>query len=193
MTCVAAVRLLDGRILMCSDAAVGYASGYRRTMQEGKWWADYQECVIGESGTDFALSRVKHLFSMMVEPEKKKTEPHEPTAELLAECVRQVQRDVKGDEGIQPIECEMLYCDEDTIAVVGGDGGIVRYREFAVIGHGQPACEPQLINLIVKQGFQRTENVMRKVLFDCFDVTSKLCDSVCANDDDDFFIEAFDF
>lgn len=185
LTCVAAIRLDDGRVMMCSDSAVGYESGYRRTMQRGKWWDDLKDlCIVGESGSDFALSRVHHLFHMMIDKDADNADPG-----ILAECVRQVQQDVKGDEGIMPIECELLFCNSDTITVVGGDGGVIEYSDFAVIGHGQPACNPQMMLAFDKWAMKRTEYNARMVLSDAFDVTTLICDSVCKP----FWIEAFSF
>lgn len=108
---------------------------------------------------------------------------------ILAECVRQVQNDVKGDEGIMPIECELLFCNADTITVVGGDGGVIEYKDFAVIGHGQPACNPQMMLAFDKWAMKRTEYNARMVLQDAFDVTTLICDSVCKP----FWIEPFSF
>jgi ATP-dependent protease HslVU (ClpYQ) peptidase subunit len=177
MTCCAAVRLEGSSdIFYCTDSAVGYGSGYRRKMQEPKLWKETSDvCAVLESGSDFAISRVYYLFHELVNKDVDNATP-----ESLAACVRQVQKDVAGDDPITAIECELLFCSDERIAVVGGDGGIIDYTDFAVIGHGQPVCNPILEMAFDKLGFSRTEKVSREILTHAFDITAGLCDSVCA-------------
>jgi len=168
MTVVYSTRLADGRIYIASDAAVEYGGGYRQLMEEGKWW-DYDGFFVGESGSDFALSRIRAKFE---------AKNAEPTAALLAACVREVASEVSKREHTEDLEAQLLYAAPDEIAVVGGDGGILRRRVEACVGHGETILSSYLADRLPVPSKRTYKNVSRVVLAG-LKFTALKCTSVC--------------
>lgn len=168
MTVVYASKLADGRVYIASDAAVGYGDGYRQLMEEGKWW-DYDELFVGESGSDFALSRIRAKFEGKQE---------ETTPELLAECVREVATEVSKREHTEDLEAQLLYASPFEIAIVGGDGGILRRKVDAAVGHGSTPLLSYLADRLPVPSKRTYRNVSRIVLAG-LQHTARMCDSVC--------------
>jgi 20S proteasome alpha/beta subunit len=187
LTVVIAVICDSGKIVVGSDAAIGYESGYRRLMSDGKWW-DMGCLMIGESGSDFALSRIRQ-----------KTVKHDPWPELrdpytFSELVCEVQTEVKGQEGTEPIEAELLHISGDldgkpTLYVIGGDGGITGPFEATAVGHGAMPALPLLDALLKKSRMpKRTETKVANVVREILELSSSYVDSVAPP----HFIHVFD-
>jgi len=180
MRVVYASKLADGRVYIASDAAVGYADGYRQLMEEGKWW-DYDSFFIGESGSDFALSRIRMAF------ENKGLPGALPTPELLAECVHEVAKDVAGKGEVDYLGAQLLFACPDSMAIVGGDGGILRRKVEACVGHGSTVLSSYLAGRLQppsKRTYKNTDKIVREGLV----YTARICDSVC----DPFFSDVSD-
>lgn len=134
MTVCAAIKLRDGSYLCGTDSAIGYASGYRRSMPVGKWW-DYTEeggPLILESGGDFALSRIRRTFE---------AKEAEPSVDLLVDVIHEVADRVASKvEGVEDLNAELLYVDAtlDGLYVLGGDGGVTGPYDWTTVGHGAP-------------------------------------------------------
>lgn len=134
MTVCAAIQLRDGSYLCGTDSAIGYSSGYRRSMPNGKWW-DYTDTggpLILESGGDFALSRIRRLFE---------AKNAEPSVELLVDAIHEVADKVASKlEGVDDLDAELLYVDTslDGLYVLGGDGGVTGPYDWTTVGHGAP-------------------------------------------------------
>lgn len=170
MTVGCAVRLNDGRVYCATDSAIGYASGYRRAMPTGKWW-EYDGFLILESGSDFALSRIRRVFEAKTE---------ETSVELLQDCVHEVAEKVASKfEGVGDLEAELLYADPDLdgLYVIGGDGGIVGPDDWACIGHGAP-----LLTVALEMGLpvpsRRTLRKVHEVVMRGLTITARGADSV---------------
>jgi len=168
MTVVYATKLADGRVYIASDAAVGYADGYRQLMEEGKWW-DYEHFFIGESGSDFALSRIRTAFEA-----KNKA----PSPEVLAEVIHEVAQAVAGKNEVDYLGAQLLYADPENMAVVGGDGGILRRKVEACVGHGSTVLMSYLADRLPPLS-KRTRSKVSKVVLAGLRHTARLCDSVC--------------
>lgn len=168
MTVVYASKLADGRVYICSDAAVGYGSGYRQLMEEGKWWA-YDGFFVGESGSDFALSRIRVAFE---------AKNKEPSPEVLAECVHEVAKELANREHVDYLNAELLYADPDNFAIVGGDGGILRRKTEACVGHGATVLMSYLAGRLPAPS-KRTYKNVSKVVLEGMRHTARMCDSVC--------------
>ena len=173
MTVCAAVLLDDGRVYCATDAAVGYAGGYRRPMVVGTGWDDFKDqCLIRESGSDLALARVR---AKMVEHKKS---PKLADARFIAQLVREVQDEVKGTEGVDSIECELLHVSFDgLIHVVGGDGGVVGPYPYTAIGPGGTPVNP-IFDYDFPKKAKITERIARDVVKRAFAVCPIFCDSV---------------
>lgn len=168
MTVVYGSKLGDGRVYIASDAAVGYGDGYRQLMEEGKWW-DYDELFVGESGCDFALSRIRAKFEAKEE---------ETTPELLAQCVREVASEVSKKEHTEDLEAQLLYASPSELAIVGGDGGIMRRKVDAAVGHGSTILLAYLADRLPAPS-KRTERNVSRIVLAGMKHTARMCDSVC--------------
>jgi hypothetical protein len=167
VTVVFSSKLADGRIYIASDAAVGYEDGYRQLMEEGKWWT-YDGFYVGESGDDFALSRIRARFE---------TKNKAPSPDTLAECVREVASEMTKDH-TECLSAQLLYADAHDLAVVGGDGGILRRKHDACVGHGATVLTSYLVGRLPapsKRTFKNVSIIVREGLV----WTARLCDSVC--------------
>ena len=167
MTVVYATKLTRGRVYICSDAAVGYADGYRQLMDEGKWWS-YDGFFVGESGEDFALSRIRSAFE---------SKNAAPSPELLAKCVHEVAKDLAGKEHVDCIEAQLLYASPDEIAIVGGDGGILRRKSEAVVGHGATVLGSYLADRLPPPS-KRSLKAVEEIVLAGMEHTRRFCDSV---------------
>lgn len=142
MTCVIGCLTDDKKIVVVSDSAVGDEDGFRRIMSEGKWW-DMGCLLIGEAGTDFGLSRLRQRTRTI----QSWTALRDPYA--FSEMVVEVQHEVKGEEGPEPLEVELLHVSGDenhepTLFIIGGDGGIMGPFPYTAIGHGANIALPLL-------------------------------------------------
>lgn len=173
MTVCSAVVLDDGRVHCATDAAVGYSDGYRRPMVIGKWWLDYlDQCLIMESGTDLALSRVR----AKMDEHKGGSKLADPN--FVAKLIREVQEEIKGTDGVDSIECELLHVSfEGLIHVVGGDGGVIGPYPYTAIGHGATPMNP-IFDYAFPTKAKLTERVVKDVVKRAFDVCPIYCDSV---------------
>lgn len=137
MTVVIGAICDDGRILVVSDAAISHGDGDRTLMPDGKWW-DMGCLLIGESGSDFALSRIRQK-TMKIPHEKWQTlrDPY-----TFSNMVCEVQNEIKGQmEGTDAIEAELLHVSGDEkgnplLHKVGGDGGVCGPFPYAAVGCG---------------------------------------------------------
>ena len=168
MTVVYASKLADGSVYIASDAAVGYSDGYRQLMEEGKWW-DYGTFFIGESGSDFALSRIRMAFEAKTEA---------PSPELLALVVHEVAKEVAGKNEVDYLGAQLLYADAESMALVGGDGGILRRKHDACIGHGATVLQSYLADRLPPPS-KRTARNVSKIVRAGLVHTARLCESVC--------------
>jgi hypothetical protein len=178
MTVVIATICDDGKIVVMSDSAIGYENGFRRLMTDGKWW-DMGCLLIGESGSDFALSRIRQ-----------KTVKHEPWTDLrdpytFSELVCEVQTEVKGLEGTEPIEAELLHVSGDKdknpiLHVIGGDGGITGPFTHTAVGHGASIAMP-LMDVLLDPKRMRKKTVIKttNTMTDIMVVVAQYCESVC--------------
>lgn len=168
MTVVFGCKLVNGGAYIASDAAVGYADGYRQLMDEGKWW-EYDGFFVGESGTDFALSRIRLHFEAKNRP---------PSPEMLAQCVHEVAKDLAGKEHVDYLNAQLLWICPEQIALIGGDGGIIRKRDAGCVGHGSFILEAYLADRMPppsKRTYQKVSRVVRAGLAH----TERACESVC--------------
>jgi hypothetical protein len=169
LTVCCAVALASDDVYVASDAAVGYGGGFRRIMVEGKWWK-YDDVFVLESGSDFALSRIRSEFESRNDV---------PTPQLLAECVRKVAIDIANkSEAVDYVGAELLFASPDALAVVGGDGGIIKAEGFACIGHGGPLLTAYLTDKLPAPS-RRSYNKVNSIVRDGLAITARLCDSVC--------------
>lgn len=174
MTVVYSSKLTSGRVYIASDAAVGYSDGYRQLMEEGKWWT-YDSLFVGESGADFALSRIRAEFEAMEAP---------PSPELLAESIRKVAKKLAGKHHVDDVEAQLLYASPTELAVVGGDGGILRRRDSACVGHGATILMAWLdarLPPVSKRSLKLVDALVQEGLA----YTARHCESVC----DPFFTD----
>ena len=188
MTVVIGILCEDGRIVVGSDSAIGYGDGYRRIMSEGKWW-NMGCLMIGESGSDFALSRIRQ-----------KTVTHDPWTDLrdpytFSELICEVQTEIKGQEGTEPIEAELLHISGDKdckpiIHVIGGDGGISGPYPYAAIGHGGMPATICMDTRLDPKHFKGKRTVVRmtNVVLEALERTAQYADSVSSP----FFTRVFD-
>ena len=188
MTVVIGIICEDGKIVIGSDAAIGFGDGYRRLMSEGKWW-NMGCLLIGESGSDFALSRIRQ-----------KTVKHDPWTDLrdpytFSELICEVQTEIKGDEGTEPIEAELLHVSGDKdcnpiLHIIGGDGGITGPYPYIAIGHGGTVAQPVLDTLLDPRHFKgkRTPIRMINVAMEAMERTAQYSDTVSPP----FFTKIFD-
>jgi len=188
MTVVIGIICEDGKIVVGRDGAIGFGDGYRRLMSGGKWW-DMGCLVIGESGSDFALSRIRQ-----------KTVKHDPWTDLrdpytFSELVCAVQTEVKGQEGTEPIEAELLHISGDKnnkpiLHVIGGDGGITGPYPYQAIGHGATPAIVCLDTRLDPKYYKKKRNVsnMREVMTEALERAAQYADSVASP----FFIKVFD-
>lgn len=186
MTCVIGCRCDDGRIVIVSDAAIGTSDGYRRTMPEGKWW-DMGCLVIGEAGSDFALSRIRQKTLELYKKDWKTLKDPYAFSELVCE----VQADIQGDEKIEPIDAELLHVaaqkdpatkeEISTIHVIGGDGGITGPFPYTAVGHGATVALPLLDFAAKRDPRMKKRSVVKvtNVLLDIMLLTARYADSVC--------------
>lgn len=177
MTLVLAAICDDDKIVVMSDSAIGYESGYRRLMTDGKWW-DMGCLMIGESGSDFALSRIRQ-----------KTVKHEPWTDLrdpytFSELVCEVQTEVKGLEGTEPIDAELLHVSgneegKPLLNIIGGDGGITGPFKYTGVGHGAPVALP-LMDALLDPKRLKKKTVVRvsNILTEIMERTTQYCESV---------------
>lgn len=168
MTVVFASKLANGQVYIASDAAVGYGDGYRQLMEEGKWW-EYDGLFIGESGSDFALSRIRAKFE---------SKNDEPSPELLAACVREVATEVSKKEHTEDLEAQLLYASPEEIAVIGGDGGIMRRKHHGAVGHGETILTSYLEGRLPVPS-KRTKASVSRVVLVGLRFTARKCESVC--------------
>jgi len=166
VTVVYASKLADGRVYIASDAAVGYSDGYRQLMEEGKWW-DYGTFFIGESGSDFALSRIRAAFEAANKA---------PSPETLAEVINEIAKDVMGKG--ESLGAQLLYADPDAFAIVGGDGGILIRKVDACVGHGAALLQSYLADRLPPPS-KRTERNVSKIVRAGLAHTARYCESVC--------------
>lgn len=179
MTIVVAVQLDDGGFYMASDSAVGYENGYRRGMPVGKWWK-FRSCVIGESGADLHLSRIR--TSLTEKEERWQVEGLVPFLELthIQAAVYEVQDDTKGDSSLEGLDAELLYCGPEGMYVVGGDGGIIGPYDYTAVGHGAAVANPILeYALRPSRMRKRSKTSVERAVFEAFRITERYCDSVC--------------
>ncbi len=169
MTVVYATKLADGRVYIASDAAVGYADGYRQLMEEGKWW-DYGTFFIGESGCDFALSRIRAAFES--------AGIITPGPEHLAIVIHNVAKELAGKNEVEYLEAQLLFAHPDCLAVVGGDGGILRRKTEACVGHGGTILQAYLEDRMPAPS-KRTQRNVSKIVLAGMKYTARLCESVC--------------
>jgi hypothetical protein len=179
MTCVMGCLTVDGKIVVITDSAMEYESGYRRILSEPKIW-NMGCLIIGESGSDFALSRVRQ-----------KTVKHEPWTALrdpytFSELVCEVQSEVKGELGTEPIEAELLHVSGDEnnkpiLHVIGGDGGISGPFLYTAIGHGAVIALPLMDALLSAKYFLGKKTVINVTnrLLDIMELTAQYANSVC--------------
>lgn len=168
MTVVFASKLTSGRVYIASDAAVGFEDGYRQLMEEGKWW-DYDGLFVGESGEDFSLSRVRALFEEANDA---------PSPALLAACVRAVSKDLAGKHAVDCIEAQLLYASPTELAVVGGDGGILRRKTEACVGHGATILTAYLADRLPTPS-KRSLKAVDALVLEGLSYTANYCESVC--------------
>lgn len=168
MTVVFASKLANGEVYIASDSAVGYGDGYRQLMEEGKWW-EYDGFFVGESGSDFALSRIRAKFE---------SKNAEASPELLAACVREVATEVSKKEHTEDLEAQLLYASPEEIAVVGGDGGIMRRKFHGCVGHGETILSAYLEGRLPMPSKRTLRSVSRVVLAG-MRLTARRCESVC--------------
>jgi hypothetical protein len=169
---------VDNKIVVVTDSAIGYENGYRRIMSQAKIW-NMGCLVIGESGSDFALSRIRQ-----------KTVKHDPWTDLrdpytFSELICAVQTDIKGDEGTEPIEAELLHISGDNdnqpiLHVIGGDGGITGPFPYTAVGHGATIALPLMDALLdPKRLNKRTVIKVTNALMEIMNLTERYADSVC--------------
>lgn len=177
MTVVIGAVCEDGRIVVVSDSAIGYENGYRRIMSDGKWW-DMGCLLIGESGSDFALSRIRQK-TVKVKDWQSLRDPY-----TFSELVCQVQSEVKGDTGTEPIEAELMHVSGDEngqplLNIIGGDGGISGPYQQTAIGHGAPLAMMGM-RLLFKQKRcrKRSVQIVTNALLEVIEEVDSLCESV---------------
>ena len=172
MTCVMACLCEDGRTVVVSDSAIGYGDGYRRLMSEGKWW-DMGCLLTGESGTDFALSRIRQKTVK----KKKWEELRDPYT--FSELVCEVQTEVKGEDGPEPLEAELLHV-SDRLHVIGGDGGITGPFPYTAVGHGATIALPLMDAMLHPRYIKkRTVAKVTNRLLEIMKIVASYADSVC--------------
>lgn len=188
MTVVIGIICEDGKIVVGSDGAISFGDGYRRLMSEGKWW-NMGCLMIGESGSDFALSRIRQ-----------KTVKHDPWTDLrdpytFSELVCAVQTEVKGQDGIDDIDAELLHVSGDKdckpiIHVIGGDGGISGPYPYQAIGHGATPAIICLDTRLDPKYWKKKRNVanMTIVMMEALERSAQYADSVAKP----FFVKVFD-
>jgi hypothetical protein len=179
MTCVMGCLTVDDKIVVITDSAMEDGNGYRRILSEPKIW-NMGCLIIGESGSDFALSRVRQ-----------KTVKHEPWTALrdpytFSELVCEVQSEVKGELGTEPIEAELLHVSGDEnnkpiLHVIGGDGGISGPFLHTAIGHGAVIALPLMDALLSTKYFLGKKTVINVTnrLLDIMELTAQYANSVC--------------
>lgn len=178
MTVVIGCITSEDKIVVISDSAIGCEDGYRRIMADGKWW-DMGCLLIGESGEDFALSRLRQ------KTRKKKSWVALRDPYIFSEMVVEVQTEVKGDEGPEPLEAELLHISGDKdkkpiIHVIGGDGGITGPFPYTAVGHGSTIALPLLDALLDPRRMKtRTTIKVTNVLMEIMKLTERYADSVC--------------
>lgn len=179
MTVVIACITSDNKIVVVSDSAIGCEDGYRRIMSEGKWW-DMGCLMIGESGTDFALSRLRQ------KTRKKKSWVALRDPYVFSAMVVEVQTEVKGDEGPEPLEAELLHISGDekkkpTLHVIGGDGGITGPFPYTAIGHGATVALPLLDWALDSRRMPRRTTIkVTNMLMEVLKLTERYAESVCS-------------
>ena len=171
MTCVVGCVCSDGRVVVVSDSAISYG-GYRRLMSEGKWW-DMGCLLIGEAGSDFAISRIRaktgecKTWEDLVDPY------------TFGALVREVQTEVKGQGGTESIEAELMHV-STTIHVVGGDGGISGPYPYTAIGDGMMPALPLMDALLHEKriGKKRTVQKVTNALLEIMGLVASYVESV---------------
>ena len=190
MTCVIGAICDDGRILVVSDAAISHGNGERTLMPDGKWW-DMGCLLIGESGSDFALSRIRQK-TMQIEEEEWETlrDPY-----TFSNMVCEVQNEIKGElEGADAIEAELLHVSgkedgEPLLHKVGGDGGITGPFPYAAVGCGTVHANLVMDTLFDKKRCKgRSMKKVREVLFEALERTAQYNEGVSGP----FFEHIFD-
>lgn len=188
VTCVIAAVCEDNKAVVMSDAAIGFDDGFRRLMTEGKWW-DMKRLIIGESGTDFALSRIR---------QKTRDQDWEALRDpyTFSELVCQVQADVKGQLGMEALEAELLHvgADEDgnvKLYVIGGDGGISGPYPYVSIGHGMMPAQP-LLDARFTRTKSRSLKTVKTILWDVLELTARYNESVEPDAQGNFFWKVYD-
>lgn len=164
----------DGRTVVVTDSAVGCEDGFRRLMSQGKWW--YMGCLlIGEAGDDFALSRIRHKTVKR----KKWEELRDPYT--FSELVCQVQTEVKGEEGPEALEAELLHVAEE-LYVIGGDGGITGPFPYTAVGQGATIALPLMDALIGDSRYMKKRTVVKitNKMLEIITIVATYTDSVCA-------------
>lgn len=145
--------------------------------------------VIGEAGSMFALSRIRQK-TVKVKNWETLRDPY-----TFSELVCQVQTEVSGEEGTEPIDAELLHIsgDEDSkpiLHVIDGDGGISGPFEHTAVGHGATIALPLMDALLSKKYFSGKKTVIKVTnrLMEIMKITAQYSDSVC----EPFYEKVFD-
>ena len=186
MTCVIACICEGSLAVIASDSAVSYASGFRRLTSQGKWW-DMGNLIIGESGSDLALSRIRQK-TLDTDDWGALSDPY-----TFSRLVCAVQQDVRGHDGAEPLEAELLHvgaeASQPTLHVVGGDGGVTGPFEYTAVGHGAALAMPILdILLDAKRCKRKTVARVGNIVLEALSLVARYADSVSAP----FHLKTFD-
>ena len=178
----------EGKIVVVTDSSVTDGYGFRRILSEPKIW-NMGCLIIGEAGSNFALSRIRQKTARV----KKWEELRDPYT--FGDLVCEVQNEVRGEGGTEPIDAELLHIsgDEDNkpiLHVVDGDGGISGPYEHSAVGHGAVIALPLMDTLLSKKYFPGKKTVIKVTnrLTDIMKVTAQYSDSVC----EPFYSKVFD-
>lgn len=161
MTIVAACICADDKVVVMSDSAITCENGYRLLTSTGKWWT-YPNLVIGTSGDDLVLSRIKRKLD-----NHKKSIDIYRNPETFSDIMFQVQQEIRGEGALEGLEAELLHISFDkkgkpSIYVLGGEGGISGPFPYACVG--DPSVMGMLgLNILLKPTRMKKRTVIKVV------------------------------
>lgn len=175
MTAVLACATDDNKVVIVTDSAIG-GDGYRRLLSQPKIW-DMGCLVIGEAGDDFALSRIRQ-----------KTQKHKSWEKLqdpytFSELIVSIQKDVAGDQKLEPLEAELLHVGTDEqercqLHIIGGEGGVIGPFPYTAVGDGMVVALPLMDALIGKRLKKKTTVTVANALLEIQKYTARYTESV---------------